>query len=90
MLRDDFETSSWDIEAAPRRVTVCAPSVPCLFKLVLTQTDRSVSVVLWPPRVKQARACCTVLSHRRLQSIAPLVGYSGHPELSKREHVAPS
>jgi hypothetical protein len=23
------------------------------------------------------------------KSIAPLVGYSGHPELSKREHVIP-
>jgi hypothetical protein len=27
--------------------------------------------------------------HRRLKSIAPLVGYSGHPELSKHEHVTP-
>jgi hypothetical protein len=45
MQRDGFETSSWDIEAAPGRVTVCAPSVLRQFKLVLTQTDRSVSVV---------------------------------------------
>jgi hypothetical protein len=25
-----------------------------------------------------------------LKSVAPLVGYSGHPKSSKREHVAPS
>jgi hypothetical protein len=26
----------------------------------------------------------------QLKPIAPLVGYSGHPKSSKREHVAPS
>jgi hypothetical protein len=30
-----------------------------------------------------------VLSRRRLKPIAPLIGYTGHPESSKREHVAP-
>jgi hypothetical protein len=30
------------------------------------------------------------LSYCRLKLIAPLVGYSGHPKLSKHEHVAPS
>jgi hypothetical protein len=29
------------------------------------------------------------LSHYRLKPTAPLVGYSGHLELSKREHVTP-
>jgi hypothetical protein len=54
MSCNDFETSSWDIEVAPRCLTVCTPSVLRQFKLVLTQTD------------------------------------CGRPELSKREHVAPS
>jgi hypothetical protein len=32
---------------------------------------------------------CADLSHCQLKPIALLVEYSGHPELSKREHVAP-
>jgi hypothetical protein len=30
-----------------------------------------------------------VLSRRQPELIASLAGHSGHPELSKREHVAP-
>jgi hypothetical protein len=33
--------------------------------------------------------CRVDLSHYQLKPTAPLVGYSGHPELSEREHVAP-
>jgi hypothetical protein len=33
--------------------------------------------------------CRAVLSYYELKLTAPLVGYSGHPELSKREHVTP-
>jgi hypothetical protein len=34
--------------------------------------------------------CCAVLSQYQLKPTAPLVGHSGHPELSKRDNVAPA
>jgi hypothetical protein len=41
------------------------------------------------PELYRREYAALALSCRQLKLIAPLAGHSGHPKLSKREHVAP-
>jgi hypothetical protein len=52
--------------------------------LKLLSISRGIEIAL-----RRVIASAPILSHYRLKPTAPLVGSSGHPGLSKREHVAP-
>ena len=60
------------------------------FEVLPIWVDYFASRVYWSPWVAQAWACRIDLRRFRLKSIALLAGYSDHPELCKREYVAPT
>ena len=59
------------------------------YSIKMNRKERRLALLSALSYKNKEKAIVPAFSRCRLKSIAPFVGHSGHPELSKREHVAP-